>query len=519
MNTCMLRRKKMSRRRFNVLYLWILLLLFGGSIPAHSGLQSDNWPTKGWKVSTPEDQGMDSQKLVEAIQFIQEKDPNVHSFLVIRNGYLVTDVYFYPFTPDTMHDIASVTKSVTSTVVGVALANKLIKGLDQAVLDFFPDRKVANLDFDKQGMTIKDLLTMRSGLKCINRPTEITLSQMMNSPDWIQFMLDLPMAAKPGTQFVYNSGGVHLLSAIIGKAAGTSALDFGRRYLFEPLGITDIVWPEGPQGNSTGWGSVRMKPHDMAKIGYLYLNKGTWDGKRILSPKFVNEATHKPDDLMTEDYGYLWWLRSSGGYAASGRGGQGILIRPGKNLIVVFTGGGSRVVQKIVRDFILPAIRSDGSCPANPQGFEQLQVALGRASQETRVEPDSPKPLPMTARRISGKVFQLAPNPFGLMSMTLTFFNQAEAALKLEMALDTDRNPEYKLGLDGLPRIAPVRFGLPAAATGKWKSEKTFVIDISELGNINRFRITIIFEEDALSGKVQEFTGLGTITIKGKQIQ
>jgi CubicO group peptidase (beta-lactamase class C family) len=491
----------------------------GNFLPAGADSQTARWPTKGWERSAPEEQGMDSQKLAEAIQFIKGKDPNVHSFLVIRNGYLVADAVFDPFTIDSKHDIASVSKSVTSTVVGVALTKKLIKSLDQAVLDFFSDRTIANLDVAKKSMTIKNFLTMRSGLTCINRPTEVTLFRMMNSPDWVQYMLDLPMAAKPGTEFVYNSGGVHLLSAIIGKAAGTNSLEFAKANLFGPLGITDIVWPEGPQGNSMGWGTIRMKPHDMAKIGYLYLNMGLWEGKRILSAEFVDKATHKPDELMTAEYGYLWWLQPHGGYAARGRGGQFIFVDPDRNLVVVFTGGGGRVPEKVMRDYVRPAILSDGKSPANPEGVLQLQDAISQASQAPPANPGSLKPLPATADRISGKAYQLAPNPFGLLGMTLTFVSQAEATLRLEMALDTDRNPEFKLGLDGLPRITPARYGLPATGKAKWTSEKDCVIDINELGNINRFRITITFEEDTVSGKVQEFTGLGSMTFKGKMKQ
>jgi hypothetical protein len=169
-----------------------------------------------------------------------------------------------------------------------------------------------------------------------------------------------------------------------------------------------------------------------------------------------------------------------------------------------------------MRDYVRPAIRSEGKCPANSEGVEKLREALHQASQVPRAEPDSLTALPVTAERISGRVFRLAPNPFGLLTMTLTFISQKEATFRLEMALDADQMPEYRLGLDGLLRITPARYGLPAAGKARWVSEETLVIDINELGNINRFRITVTFEGDAVSGKVREFTGLGTVTLEGK---
>ena len=162
--------------------------------------------------------------------------------------------------------MASVTKSITSTLVALAIDKGLIKDVSQPVLGLFADRKASNLDDRKRAMTLDHLLMMEAGLQCVNSPTEVTLFQMLGNPDWIQFMLDLPMTDAPGARFAYNSGAVHLLSAIVRKTSGMKALEFARRSLFEPLGISDVIWPTDPRGeDNNGWGDLQLRPRQRAK--------------------------------------------------------------------------------------------------------------------------------------------------------------------------------------------------------------------------------------------------------------
>lgn len=478
------------------------------------------WPTEGWRISTPEEQGIESRKLAEALDHILNEEWNVHSLLLIRNGYVVMDAVFNYFTPDTKHDIASVTKSITATLIGVALRKGLIKDLEQPVLGFFPDWNVANLDSRKKEMTLQDVLTMRAGLECIYSPTEVTLFQMMGSPDWIQFMLDLHMTDNPGEKYAYNSGAIHVLSAVIRQSTGKSALEFAREELLEPLGISDIVWPMDPQGVSNyGWGSIRMKPHDMAKLGYLYMNKGTWDDRQIFSPHWVENATKKHMIFKGGGgYGYLWWIPEGEGYYASGRGGQVIYVLPEKNLIVVMTGGGLPLSNfGLLEKAVLPAaLASDAPLPPDPEGVALLEDVIKKAALGKHVDARSVSPLPPIAREISGKTFALQPNQFGIMSLMLQFPGSDEAWMKLNLALDTDRNPTYRIGLDGVPRIGAARFGIPASGTGEWTSNQTFSIHINEIGNINSFDITLNFEGKNVHMTFSENTGLGSAVIEGR---
>jgi len=478
------------------------------------------WPTRGWRASTPERQGMDSNKLAEAVEFILRNNVRAHSLLVIRNGFIVADAHFYPYLPNSRHDVASVTKSVTSTLVGIAIDKGLIKDVSQPALGLFADRKAANLDELKKAMTVEHLLLMESGLACVNSPTEETLFRMMESPDWIQFILDLPMSEPPGTRFVYDSGAVHLLSAIVRKTAGMKALEFARRHLFDPLGITDAIWPLDPRGEDNhGWGDLQLRPHDMAKIGYLFLNNGLWEGKQTLSARWVQAATRRRVSLANgESYGYLWWMpgRPPGLIEARGRGGQRIIIWPEKNIVIVFTGGGFEPGR--VGPFLIEAVRSDQPLAPDTGGVSRLKSSIKRAAEPPTAVKSGGAPLPETAKAISGKRFVLEPNSRGVQALTLTFNGQAEAVLSLALAPGISDKPliEFRLGLDGVPRLAPGRYDIPVACKGVWKTPDTFVAEIDEVGNINRFDLEMTFRDGQVTGKLAEKTGLGTVPIKGE---
>ena len=196
------------------------------------------WPTTGWYAGTPEDQGFDSGKLADALEAIHQKHPNIHSLLLVRNGSLVVDATFYPYDGSTPHDLASVTKSLTTALLGIAIDQGKLRR-DDSVLSFFPERTVANRDPRKERMTVGHLASMTSGLDCVGPPAdpdEPTLVAVQASPDWVQFTLDLPMTAEPGTTFSYCSPGMHLLSAILTKVTGLSALDFARQTPLRPTG-------------------------------------------------------------------------------------------------------------------------------------------------------------------------------------------------------------------------------------------------------------------------------------------
>lgn len=515
------------RKLLRILAALVVLSAFPGVVgerPVSTPRAPDYWPTEGWRTSTPEEQGMDSEFLAQAISFVRERNLNIHSLLVIRNGYIVADAYFYPFARGSKHDIASVTKSFTSTLIGIATDKGYIKSVNQPVPEFFPERTVANLDADKKATTLKDLLTMSSGLQCVSDPREVTLSQMMASPDWVQFMLDLPMSDRPGTRFVYNSGGSHLLSAIIRESTGMNELAFAQKNLFEPLGIADVIWPLDPQGvNNRGWGDLRVTPHDMAKLGYLYLNEGCWDGKHVVSSEWVAAATskHIRSDLRGHNgYGYQWWIRSSGdGYSAVGRGGQRIFVLPDKKMVVVTTSGmgggvGHTQLERLLQPFLLPAAKSSRPLPPNPRGVALLESKIRQAAL-CRTQPKPVPSLPETARKVSGQTYLMDANPHGLVSVSLTFPSHEEGVFGVSIVEDS-QTLELPVGLDNVYRIGPGRFGLPAAAKGFWQTDNVFALDLDEIGNINRWRILMTFRDDGVTVVMKEMTGLASARLEGR---
>jgi CubicO group peptidase (beta-lactamase class C family) len=339
------------------------------------------WPTEDWPTSTPEEQGLDSELLADMLDRIQQEDYSIDSVLVVRHGVMVLDATVYPFAPGQKHVIHSCTKSIVSALIGIAIDQGYIEGVEQSLLDLFPERTVANLDASKQAITLQDMLTMSSGLEC--RDSYLYrwrgLDAMRASSDWVQFMLDLPAVEKPGSRFEYCNGGSFLLSAIIRETTGLSALAFAEEHLFGPLGISDVTWPSNPQGISIGWGEMRMHPHDMAKIGYLYLNGGQWDGQQVVPAAWVAESTrqHIVARTLQEGYGYQWWIHPSGMYLALGYAGQYIAVVPGKDMVVVFTSDLPEsqflVPQELIDDFVLPAARSTRPLPANPKGLARLE--------------------------------------------------------------------------------------------------------------------------------------------------
>jgi CubicO group peptidase (beta-lactamase class C family) len=461
---------------------------------------------------------MDSEQLAELMDYLQGQNSfTIHSLLIIRNGYIVTDAIFYPFAQDSLHDLASATKSFMSTLVGIAIDQGTIESVGQPVLDFFPERTVANLDANKEAMTLEDLLTMRSGFKCINQPTEVTLSEMWASPDWSQFVLDLPMTTEPGARYVYCSPNVHLLSAIIQETTGMSALEFAQEHLFGPLGVSDVFWPSDPQGNNWGWGDLKLAPHDMAKLGYLFLNKGLWDGQQVVSAAWVKAAT------SGGSYGYLWWLKPSGTYFATGRGGQEIWVLPDRDMVVVITGasgggGAGAWGGGLMNSHIIPLAESAAPLPPNPDGVAALASKIQAAAAPVQIQPESVPPMPEIAQRVAGISYVIDDNPFGLLSFALSFPANDEALLKITTLGSStplaDPQFEWLMGLDNVDRIAPGRFGMSTAAKGLWESDTVFVAHIDEIAaNQQEFRLSLAFEGDQVT--IEQWVGgtlAGTLT-------
>ncbi len=346
----------------------------------------DYWPTDGWRSTSPEAQGMSSIQLQAMEGYIQRLSWGnlIRSILIIRNGYIVWESYYDPaYDQDQQINIFSCTKSIISALIGMAIEEEHIAGVNETLVSFFPDRTIANLTTEKEAITLKQVLTMTSGLAWYEWPYGPTSSYayMNDSADWVQYVLDQPMRYNPGEIWDYNSGGSHLLSMIINQTVGSTTLSYADSHLFSPLGITDYQWDTDPQGVVIGCSDLHLTPRDMAKFGFLYLNNGTWDNQQLIPQSWINESTANHatpyNDTDTLGYGYQWWLNLPiNTYLAIGYHGQQINVVPEHNLVVVFTAWYEEAsFSTIMEDYIISAIGyQTPATPRFPLTFEQITI-------------------------------------------------------------------------------------------------------------------------------------------------
>jgi len=467
---------------FVVILIVLAIVFIPQMLKTERGSSQTYFPTIGWRTNTPEEQGFDSNKLAEGLQALQRNNINIDSLLIIRNGYVILDAYFYPYDNSIPHKLASVTKSFTTTLIGIAVNQGKIQ-LDQPIISFFPDRTIANLDARKESITVRHLISNMNGFEsgCLTGD-ESTLNTMRSNPDWVQAALDRKVVEEPGTRFCYDSPGMHLLSAILQAATGMTELDFARQNLFEPLGINEVFWQSDPQGYTHGWGDLFLKPRDAAKIGYLWLNNGMWDGKQIVSEAWVADSVQSHSRGGMDDYGYGWWV-SEDSYYAFGRGGQNVKIYPAYNMIIVTTASGmdyDQISTLLIAAFIDP----NKPLPANLTSVAKLETTVTAVDQAPQPWPIGA--LPDNAGAISGKTYVFGPNIVEVATLRLEFSDNTEA--KLYMNLE-GRDVIWPIGLDGNYRLEPEGLAL----RGYWDDPQTFVLDIFEDG-LSTF--TLHFEDD-----------------------
>lgn len=473
------------------------------------------WPDTEWRTSTPEEQGIDSDRILAMLQEIQQKDLNIHSVLVIRHGYLVTEVYFPPYTQEIKHPLHSISKSVTSAMTGVAIEEGYIKGVRQNVLDFFPEIAKGTKDEKLKALTIEHLLTMSAGF---NTNTLPDFYGQDGDVDAIEYILTHSNVLwEPGETFYYDSGMPHVLSAIIQKRSGQTLEGYAQKKLFDPLGITDFRWQSDPQGVTTGYTGLSLRPRDMAKLGYLYLHNGQWDGKQIVPAKWVRATTTRHMEtkgLMNaaedDGYGYYWWIDSFGGYSAHGHGGQYIFVLPALDMVVVFTGSLADPVfptpHWLLKTYLLPAAQSAQPLADNPQILDQFMAQIVNIQ-----NPEKPVvPLPEIARQISGKTFQIKGiAPAGWPEkITLTFpggdtYTSEMVAPGESLTVTGGLNNVFymnKLGPEG-ETIIPLR--------GYWQDDHTFIEEqnFDLFSEIQFFTVTYTFEGKKVSMKVDSSMG------------
>jgi CubicO group peptidase (beta-lactamase class C family) len=300
---------------------------------------------------------MDAALLDDMFTAIDQRGIEVHSVLVVRNGYLVAERYTPPYQEGTRHELFSVTKSVVATLVGIALEERRIAGVEAPLAELLPERDLLRSDSQKAAITLEDLLTMRAGLAWTEGNP--AYAAMYRSSDWVNSVLNLPMAEEPGSRFNYCSGCSHLLAASVQNATGRPLLDYAEEKLFGPIGIRQVAWDTDASGMPIGGWGLQLTPREMAKLGYLYLHDGSWEGRQVVPADWVRASVARHTATDSElGYGYQWWVypRHSA-YLARGRGGQLVVVLPDRALVVVFTADidDDKLLFELIEEFIVPA--------------------------------------------------------------------------------------------------------------------------------------------------------------------
>jgi len=321
----------------------------------------------GWQVSSLAEEDVTEEiinNMMEAI--LAGKYPNLFSIVLIRNGSLILEEFLYYNNRYWLQDFRSAGKSVTSVLMGIAFDKGFIKGVDGKLLDFFPEfEKGANWDPRKDKVSLHHVLSMRWGFDESGPANSVR----WYTENWISKTLRLPLISEPGEKFEYHSAAPALCGPILERMTGMPVTEFAKEYLFDPLQISDYLWHTMSDGSTLTAGGMFMRPRDMAKIGYLIINRGQWHGQQILSEKWIDVSTRPYTSDNELGYGYYWWLsRYKGGnhlyetIFAAGHDGQRVMVVPELNLVAVFTSkpddnpkGHKRIIQ-IMEKYILPSM-------------------------------------------------------------------------------------------------------------------------------------------------------------------
>jgi CubicO group peptidase (beta-lactamase class C family) len=325
--------------------------------------------------STPEAQGVSSAGVRAFVEAADRQVTSMHSFMLVRHGHVVAEGWWKPEGPDKPHVMHSLSKSFTSTAVGLAVAEGKLS-VDDPVLKFFPEYAPAEPSEKLRAMRVRDLLTMTAGHE--------TEAKFTTNAPWVQTFLAHPVPHKPGTHFLYNTAGSHMLSAIVQKVTGQTVLDYLRPRLFEPLGIENPEWGSSPQGVTFGGWGLKIRTEDIARFGQLYLQKGKWEGKQLLPASWIEQATAKqvsngsdPARDWDQGYGFQFWRCRHGAYRGDGANGQFCIVMPELDAVIAITAD-TRDMQaelNVVWDHLLPAFHP-GRLPADKREQARLRQSL-----------------------------------------------------------------------------------------------------------------------------------------------
>lgn len=462
------------------------------------------------KPVIPEDANISSVGLIKFMDSMDERQINLHSFMLLRHGDVVAEGYYKPFEKDDEHIIYSVTKSFTSAAIGLAIEEGLLS-LGDKIIDFFPEKIENNVHPYTAQMTIEHLLTMS---------TVYAKSTDTNCNDWVKGFINSKPTHRPGTTFAYDTTGTHTLCAILQKLTGMTVHQYMKTRLFDKIGIGQVKWDSCPMGINKGGSGISCKTEDMARFGQFYLQKGNWKGQQILSTAWIEASTTKQIDtsntrFMLEGkngYGYKFWLTRNNGYCAFGMGGQFILVLPDKDLVFVTTANtmmyreGHQLILDSFWENIYPYVY-DNRIERDEQSYNILQSKLKDLS---LILPKGEK-YSEVQNEFSNKIIQLEDNPYGFNSVQFNFSKQ-QCTIHFHKE---NESAEINFGMrDWIKAKEPFR-GFECVAAATWVDAKTLVINVQTYIEVQMFILTCRFEEDFIVIHILPAGGMKTDDVEG----
>lgn len=458
----------------------------------------NRYPYPAFITASPESEGVCSSAISDILSAIRAENKDIHSMLLWRHGKLIFEHYFAPYTADTPHSMYSCSKTFTSMLIGIAQEKGLISIHDK-VLSYFEDVPVDNPNDNLRAMTLEHLLMMGSG------HSQDTFGYMMDAEDgdWARVFLNRPVDYAPGTHFVYNTGATYMLSAVLTRVTGKTALELAEEWIFRDIGITGATWDTCPKGVSIGGSGLHIKPRDMMRMGILILSHGRWNNKQIIPRSYILAAqTKKIDNRNPNDpkqdpnwaagYCYQMWRCCFGAFRADGMGGQYIVMLPQYDMVAVFTSAlGSDIgyplnlIEKYLLPNILPCAQIE--IPAEREALR----ALARESTHPAVaaQPAEAAAFPF------GKKYALPEN-----SLDLTALTVREGEIEVSLKGGEVMTAQYKWNAPH-KNAEPVKVlhswmdRAPASVMARWENDSMY-IRVGYLGEPLTFHMTLTPQEN-----------------------
>lgn len=480
-------------KKIQILRLLVAVALFMGFAQA-------------FEYSQPEAQGVSSTAILGWVEAVDRDVDSLHSFVLLRHGKIIAEAYWVPYEKDRPHLLYSLSKSFTSTAVGLAVDEGRLS-LDDKVISFFPKQTPEKVSEHLANMRVRDLLCMGTGNEC---DTFVPMIKDGAETDWIKLFLAQPVKHEPGTFFCYNTGATYMLSAIVQQVTGQKVADYLTPRLFKPLNIKNPAWETSAQGITTGGYGLKIKTRDIAAFGQLYLQKGQWKGRRILSEKWVEAAISKqisngnnPRSDWNQGYGYQFWRCRHNAFRGDGAFGQYCVVMPDQDVVLAIHGGMGDMQRLLDRvwTLLLPGIHPH-PLPSDTVAQARLVEKLGKLALHT-VKGDAISPVDAT---VIGKTYTFDNNEKGLQSLSLNrddeglylMIRNVHGEQRVDCGYGSWVNGELTFEKNLKQPIDTTNGRQVVAASGAWSAPDLFVADVVFRETPYKLTLSLRFKEDRL---------------------